>query len=451
MRYDLVLRSRRTVLPEGERSAAVAVLDGRIAAVAGHHEPLPAWESVDLGDDALLPGLVDTHVHVNEPGRTRWEGFRTATAAAAAGGVTTLIDMPLNAFPPTVDVAALAAKRAAAAGRCAVDVGFWGGAVPGNGADLAGLHAAGVFGFKCFLSDSGVPEFPPVDPVRLAGVLRTVARLDSVLLVHAEDPARLAPAPDSPRYRDFLACRPDRAEVDAVARLVDLATGIPARLHVLHVSSARAAAEIGRARDRGLSMSAETCPHYLVLDADQVPAGATQFKCCPPIRDRDNQDELWAALGAGLIDCVVSDHSPAPPALKLTGSFATAWGGIASLQLGLPLVWTEARRRGYQLGDVVRWMAGNPARLARLAAKGAIAVGFAADLVHFASDAWFTVDPHRLAHRHPVSPYAGRRLTGVVRDTWLSGVRITAPDRGRLLCAQLSPLQPLHQGTEVPT
>ncbi|MFY1631707.1 allantoinase AllB [Solwaraspora sp. WMMB335] len=433
MPVDLVLRSRRAVLPDGERPAAVVVADGRIIAVAGYHESVPATVDNDLGDVALLPGLVDTHVHVNEPGRTEWEGFATATVAAAAGGVTTIVDMPLNSLPPTVDTAALRVKRDAAAGRCYVDVGFWGGAIPGNQDLLAGLHAAGVFGFKAFLADSGVPEFPPLDADGLAAALAAVPAL---FVVHAEQPDQLCTAPSSTRYRDFLASRPPAAEIDAVAAAIAAARRAGARLHVLHLSAAGALPLLSAARAQGLPVSAETCPHYLTLDAGDVPDGATEFKCCPPIRDRDNQDALWAGLADGTISCIVSDHSPCPPALKTpeTGDFATAWGGIASVQLGLPAVWTEASRRGHSLVDVVRWMAQAPADLVGLSGKGRLVVGADADLTAFDTAATYTVDPDRLRTRHRITPYAGRRLTGIVRATWLRGAPVTlAAPRGRLL------------------
>ncbi|GAA1848358.1 allantoinase AllB [Asanoa iriomotensis] len=423
-----VIRSSRVVLPDGSVGpAGVEVHDGRIAAV------LPGRRSadVDLGDLVLMPGLVDTHVHVNEPGRTEWEGFATATRAALAGGVTTIVDMPLNSLPPTVSAAALAEKRAAAAGQCHVDVGFWGGAIPGNAGDLASLHAAGVFGFKAFLADSGVPEFPPVTPAELRAAMGAVSAL---FLVHAEDPDRLGSAPASLVYADFERSRPGAAECSAVEAALDAAEATGSRVHVLHVSDADAAAVIAAGRARGVRVTAETCPHYLVLDAADVPDGATEFKCCPPIRGAANQDRLWAALADGTLDVVVSDHSPSTPALK-RGDFASAWGGIASLQLGLPLIWTAAAARGHSIADVVRWMATGPADLVGLRHKGRIAVGADADLVAFDPDAAFTVTPDGLHHRHPVTPYAGRRLTGVVRRVWLGGVKVTPgdPPRGRLL------------------
>jgi allantoinase len=421
---DLVLRSRRAVLPDGERPAAVSVRAGRIVAVREYDAPIEAAEDVDLGELALLPGLVDTHVHVNEPGRTEWEGFATATRAAAAGGVTTIVDMPLNSLPPTVDVDALAVKQRAARGQIHVDVGFWGGAIPGNAAALPALHAAGVYGFKAFLADSGVPEFPPLSPAGLAAAL---AAVDAQFVVHAEDPDHLHAAAPSTAYADFLASRPADAEHAAVATAIAAARAAGARVHILHLSAAGALPLIAKARADGVRVTAETCPHYLTLDAARIPAGATEFKCCPPIRDAANADRLWAALADGLITCVVSDHSPCTPELKRrdTGDFAAAWGGIASVQLGLPVIWTAARARGHRLAEVLDWMARRPADLVGLTAKGRIAVGADADLVAFDPDAAFTVDPSRLHHRHPVTPYAGSALTGVVRTTWLRGRTVT--------------------------
>ncbi|GIF74323.1 allantoinase AllB [Asanoa siamensis] len=430
-----VIRSSRVVLPDGSvEPAGVEVSDGRIVAVV----PGAREADVDLGDLVLMPGLVDTHVHVNEPGRTEWEGFATATRAALAGGVTTIVDMPLNSLPPTTSAAALAEKRAAAAGQCHVDVGFWGGAIPGNTGDLADLHAAGVFGFKAFLADSGVPEFPPVTPAELRAAM---AAVDALFVVHAEDPAGLRTAPTSRRYADFEQSRPGAAECAAVAAALDAAEATGSRVHVLHVSDADAAAVVAAGRARGVRVSAETCPHYLTLDAADVPDGATEFKCCPPIRGAANQDRLWAALAAGDLDIVVSDHSPSTPALKgfEAGDFAAAWGGIASLQLGLPLVWTAAAARGHDIADVVRWMATAPADLVGLRHKGRIEPGADADLLAFDPSATFTVTPDGLHHRHPTTPYAGRRLSGVVRRVWLRGVKVTPgdPPRGQLLTAAL--------------
>jgi len=431
VKYDLVVRSRHTVLPEGTRAAAVAVTGAAIAAIAGYAEPLDAASDVDLADLALLPGLVDTHVHVNEPGRTDWEGFATATRAAAAGGVTTICDMPLNSLPPTVSVAALAGKRAAAAGQCWVDVAFWGGAVPDNDDALRPLHQAGVTGFKCFLIDSGVSEFPPLEAADLRSVLGALAAMDALLIVHAEDPAEVKAA-SGRDFGLFVASRPPVAERRAIEKVIGATAATGARAHIVHLSAAECVAMIAGAKAAGIRLTAETCPHYLYFAAEHVPDGATEFKCCPPIRDAVNREALWRGLEAGVIDCVVSDHSPCPPALKAfeSGDFGAAWGGIASLQLSLSVVWTVARQRGRTLDDVARWMSAAPARLAGLPAKGRLAVGCDADLVAFDPDETYAVEAVRLLHRHPVTPYAGRTLTGRVRQTWLRGTALLDPDRG---------------------
>ncbi|MFG1999100.1 allantoinase AllB [Spirillospora sp. NPDC048911] len=438
--YDLVIRSRRAVLPGGERPAAVAVKDGRIAAIEDEGAALSssAHAEIDLGDTALLPGLVDTHVHINEPGRTEWEGFATATRAAAAGGVTTLVDMPLNSLPPTTLPSALAIKRDVAEGQVFVDVGFWGGAIPGNVPALRTLHEDGVFGFKCFTADSGVPEFPPLSYEEMDEAFREIASFGGLVIVHAEDPAVLA-APADGGYPAFLASRPPSAERAAVEQVIRLAERTGVRAHILHLSAADCLEPLAKARTRGLPVTAETCPHYLTLSAADVPAPvpgeglpSTSYKCCPPIRDAGNREELWRGLADGVISCVVTDHSPCTPELK-RGDFASAWGGIASVQLGLPAVWSAARARGHGLGAVVRWMAEGPADLAGLPAKGRIAIGNDADLVAFAPDETFVVDPAGLHHRHPVTPYAGRALSGVVKATWLRGEAAGDTPRGELL------------------
>jgi allantoinase len=435
-----MLRSTRVVTPGGTRPASVAVAGGRIAAVLPYDTDVPAATRLaDFGDDAVLPGLVDTHVHVNDPGRTEWEGFLTATRAAAAGGITTLLDMPLNSLPPTTTTAHLRTKRAAARTHIHVDVGFWGGAVPDNVKDLRPLYDAGVFGFKCFLSPSGVDEFPALTQEQLARSLSEIAGLGGLLIVHAEDPHELAAAPRSagPAYAGFLASRPRAAENAAVESLVAQAKRLDARVHVLHLSSSEAVPLIAAAQRRGVRVTAESCPHFLTLTAEEIPDGATEFKCCPPIREAANRDALWQGLADGIIGCVVSDHSPCTTALK-TPDFASSWGGISSLQLGLPAVWTEASARGVPLEDVVRWMSAAPAALAGLTRKGAIEAGRDADFAVLAPEETFTVDPAELHHRNPVTAYTGRTLRGVVRSTWLRGTEIlrdgtlTAPT-GRLL------------------
>jgi allantoinase len=437
--FDTVVRARRLVTAAGEGSGCVGVADGRIATISPLEAGLNGRRVVELGGDVvLLPGLVDSHVHVNEPGRTEWEGFASATRAAAGGGVTTIIDMPLNSIPPTVDVAALEVKRKSAEGQCFVDVGFWGGAVPGNLGELRGLHDAGVFGFKCFLLHSGVDEFPPLHPADLDDYLRVLRGFDGLLIVHAEDSSTIdrAPSAHGARYLDFLASRPRTAENLAIGQVIQAARRTGGRVHILHLSGGDALPMIAGARRNGVRVTAETCPHYLVLSAEEIPDGATQFKCCPPVREASNRELLWRGLADGTIDCVVSDHSPCTTELKRLdiGDFGLAWGGISSLELGLPVVWTEARRRGIALTDVVRWMAEGPAQLVGLRRKGRIAPGHDADFCVFAPDDAFVVDPKRLHHKNPLTPYDGRPLRGVVRGTWLRGQELDSDQpQGRLL------------------
>lgn len=436
----MIFRGRRVVLPDGVRPASVRVEEGRIAAVLPYAEGGAA--GVDAGEALLMPGVVDTHVHVNEPGRAEWEGWETATRAAAAGGVTTLVEMPLNAVPATVSADALRAKAASTAGKLSVDAGLWGGVVPGNEGDLRPLWEAGALGFKCFLAPSGVDEFRHVGEAELRRAMPVLAALGAPLLAHAEDPAVLARAAagagELRSYADYLASRPPAAEVEAIRMLLRLCRETGARVHVVHLSAAEALPLLRAARAEGLPVTVETAPHYLRFAAEEVGDGATELKCAPPIRGRENRERLWAALAAGEIQVVATDHSPAPPALK-AGGWADAWGGIASLQLGLAATWTGARERGLGPERLARWMSAAPARLAGLARKGAIEAGRDADLVVFDPDATFRVDPSRLHHRHPLTPYAGARLAGVVRRTYLRGTlvyddgRFPAGPAGRLL------------------
>lgn len=431
---DLVVRARRAIVEGAEEAVCVGVTDGRIATLTPYDEPPSAARTVSLEDDeVLLPGLVDTHVHVNDPGRAEWEGFESATRAAAAGGVTTILDMPLNSVPPTVTLDALGTKQDAARGRVFVDVGFWGGAVPAHIGDLAGLYEAGVFGFKCFLVDSGVPEFPHLSHTQLRAAMTETGRLGALLLVHAEDGHYLETGPGGgTSYDGFLASRPPVSEDSAIHLVIDTARRTHGRAHVVHLSSAGALPDLHEARADGVDISVETCPHYLALAAEDVPDGATEHKCCPPIRERANQDLLWQGLTNGDIDFVVTDHSPSTADLKVA-DFASAWGGISSLQVGLPVVWTAARARGVPLTDVVRWMATAPADRVGLPRKGRIHVGADADLAVFAPEESFVVDVSRLHHKNQVSAYAGHTLHGVVRRTFLGGLEVGDEPQGRLL------------------
>jgi allantoinase len=439
MAVDLVVRSRRVVSGGRVAPGAVHVEGERIASIAAY-DALPAGaDVVDAGDAVVMPAVVDTHVHVNEPGRTDWEGFATATRAAAAGGAGTIVDMPLNSIPPTTTLRGLEEKRAAARGQCHVDVGFWGGVVPGNLDELRPMTRAGALGFKCFLIESGVDEFRHVGERELRPAMAELARLGAPLLVHAEVPgpieaaARTGSGQDPRRYATYLASRPRAAENEAIGLAARLCRETRARTHIVHHSSSDALATLRAAREEGLPLSAETCPHYLRFVAEEIPDGATEFKCAPPIRERENRDALWRALGEGVLSMVASDHSPCSPALKRleAGAFDAAWGGVAGLQLALPVLWTEASRRGFTLVDLARWTCEEPARLAGLSArKGSLRAGADADLCIFEPEEAFTVTAERILHRHKLTPYLGARLNGVVRATFVRGVRVWDRERG---------------------
>ncbi len=426
---DYVLRSQRVVLPHGTQPADVRVTNGRIASVASPQDLTDGLPILDVATSAVMPGVVDTHVHVNEPGRTDWEGYLTATQAAAAGGITTLIDMPLNSTPVTTTVAALRAKHQAAQGRCWVDVGFWGGVVPGNVSELEAMIAVGVRGFKAFLTHSGIDDFPNVTEADLRVAMPILAKHGVPLLVHAELEGA---APDlcgmSPRsYRTYLASRPASWEVEAVRLMIRLCRETGCRVHIVHLSAADALPDLVAAKREGLPITAETCPHYLVFAAEDIPDGATAFKCAPPIRESENRMRLWEGLRSGALDFVACDHSPCTPDLKLpdTGDFIKAWGGVSSLQFSLSILWTQARARGFSLNDLVRWLCRRPAEFAGLHdKKGAIAPGLDADFVIWNPDAVYIVGPDEIRHRHPVTPYLGRALMGVVERTILRGETI---------------------------
>ncbi len=468
---QLIIRGQRVVLPDAIAPASIYIHNGNITNISSYDDVTSNCEIVQADETSIvMPGLVDTHVHINEPGRTDWEGFATATRAAAAGGVTTLIDMPLNSIPPTTTAEGFKAKVEAARGQCYVDVGFWGGVVPGNTHELAALMEAGVVGFKCFLIHSGVDEFPNVTEQDLRKAMPELARLGAVLIVHAEVPGpinqagvfhpsgygtpaemlgrgpRAAPlgtpvpachslarealehgnfCPSA--YKTFLESRPRAAENEAVGLVIKLGREFGARIHIVHHSSADALPMLREARAAGVSITVETCPHYLVFAAEEIRDGATEFKCCPPIRERENREQLWQALAEGTIDMVVSDHSPCPPDMKLreSGDFLQAWGGISSLQLRLPATWTDAQLRGHSIEDLARWLCQAPAALVGLAKrKGAISVGGDADIVIWNPEKEFLVEPDMLHHRHKLTPYAGRTLAGIVEKTFLRGEKI---------------------------
>jgi allantoinase len=444
---NLVIRGKTVVLPESIAPASIHISDGVITAIKSYESVPTGCELIQADAESLvMPGLVDTHVHINEPGRTEWEGFATATRAAAAGGVTTLVDMPLNSIPPTTTVAGFEAKLEAARGQCYVDVGFWGGVVPGNTRELAPLSDAGVVGFKCFLIHSGVDEFPNVTEDDLRKTLPELTRLGALLIVHAEVPGPISrtgiPACHSSaeeaatamvngvrptEYATFLASRPRSAEDEAVALMIKLSGEFGTRVHIVHHSSADALPSLRAAKAAGLKITAETCPHYLTFAAEEIPDGATEFKCCPPIREHENREQLWRALDSRTIDMIVSDHSPCPPEMKLreSGDFLCAWGGISSLQLRLPAVWTEASRRGHSFEDLARWLCSTPAKLVGLEGrKGLIEAGYDADLVIWNPAKQFRVEGHALHHRHKLTPYQDRVLNGIVEKTFLRGEKI---------------------------
>lgn len=425
-----ILQSSRVVLPDGIYEAAIHVAEGTIQKVAAPVDPAGDEDVVDVGASVVMPGLVDTHVHVNEPGRTDWEGFETATRAAAAGGVTTIVDMPLNSIPSTTDVAALDDKREAAAGQCRVDVGFWGGVVPGNTDTLRDLHEAGVLGFKCFRVDSGVDEFEHVGREDLDEAMPILADLETVLLTHAELPGPIEEAgqvwddADPTEYATYLASRPPEAELAAIEEMMDLAETHDCRVHIVHLATAEGLALLDDEPFHEVPVTAETCPHYLTFAADDIPDGATAYKCAPPIRTGDDRDSLWRGLDVGLLDLVATDHSPSPPELKCleSGRFDEAWGGVASLQVSLSAVWTEAYYRGYDPDDLATWLCERPAWLAGIDdRKGSIEAGKDADFVVWSPGSSFEVDAETLEHRHPVCPYDGKLLRGAVEQTYVRG------------------------------
>lgn len=432
---DLALRCQRVVIDGKVRAATVVVSNGKVTDILGYDEPVDAHLIETINTGVLLPGLVDTHVHINEPGRTEWEGFNTATQAAAAGGITTVVDMPLNCTPVTTTADALQQKIDSLQGKLWVDCGFWGGVVPESLADLEGLLDAGVLGVKSFTIHSGIDDFPQVEETHLREAIRTLAKYQLPYLIHAElDSEHNEPPAIGNRYQSFLASRPSSWEDDAIEMLIALAQeaaneGVQAKLHVVHLSSADALGALRDAQQAGLKLSAETCPHYLTLYAETIPDGKTLFKCCPPIREDENRQRLWQGLADGTIEFIVSDHSPCTPQLKHidSGDIEHAWGGISSLQFGLSLIWTEAMTRGYPIEQIADWMATRPAVFAGLGArKGRIAVGFDADFCVFDDSGKYVITAEMIKYRHHVTPYEGRLVCGVVERTFVRGQEVYA-------------------------
>jgi allantoinase len=422
--------SRRVVTSEGIRPAGVLV-DGEVIRNIVTLDQIPSVAKiVNFGEAAVLPGLIDAHVHINDPGRAEWEGFETATRAAAAGGFTCVVDMPLNCIPATTRAGALEAKRATAKGRCWVDWAAWGGVVADNQQNISKLAGAGVRGFKCFLVHPGIDEFTMVTEPQLREALPYIAKTGLPLLVHAELPNCIDAATknlegaDWTEYSTYLQSRPERSELSAIKLLISLCREYVFRLHIVHLSASQALPPLRAARLEGLPVSVETCPHYLHFQAEAISRGATQFKCAPPLRGAENREKLWSALKDGTIDLVATDHSPCPPEMKrfAEGNFQTAWGGIPSLSVALPVMYTEARARGFSLMDIARWMSEAPAKLVGCQReKGKIAAGYDADLVVFDENSKFLVTPERLHHRHSFSPYLGETLQGEVKATYVRG------------------------------
>ncbi len=425
----IAIHSNRTVTPQGVKPCFVLVMDGIIMDV---RESLPegfAGEIVDVKNKVLMPGVIDPHVHINEPGRTIWEGFNTATKAAIAGGITTLVDMPLNASPVTTTVKAFEEKLAATKDQLHANCGFWGGIIPGNDDEIEGLIKAGVLGFKAFLTHSGIDEFPNATEEDLRKAMPIIAKHGLPLLVHCElsNPEHKSINNHGKSYQNYLASRPKHWEDEAIAMMIRLCEEFNCRTHIVHLSSANSINQIEEAKQKGLPLTVETGQHYLYFNAEQIPDGRTEYKCAPPIREAANNEQLWQALKDGIIDFVATDHSPATPDLKQmeTGDFMKAWGGISSIQFALPVLWTVAKKRNATLNDIAKWLCENPAKLiGKENAKGKIEKGFDADLIVWDDEKTFVVTANIIHHKHKITPYLNEELTGVLAQTWLAGEKV---------------------------
>ena len=428
----IAIHSNQTITPEGVKDAIIIIRNGIITEIANSIPDKLEIEYIDVGNKVVMAGVIDPHVHINEPGRTDWEGFNTATKSAIAGGITTLVDMPLNSSPVTTKVQAFEEKLAATDGQLHTNCGFWGGIIPGNENEVEPLINMGVLGFKAFLTHSGIDEFPNVTETDLRKVMPAIAASGLPLLVHCElESGKKYRVQSSRSYNDYLLSRPRKWEDDAIALVIKLCEEYNCRVHIVHLSSADSIVQIQKAKEKGLPLTVETGQHYLYFNSESIGDGETQFKCAPPIREKENNERLWEGLREGIIDFVATDHSPAPPIMKLPdfGDFMQSWGGIASLQFALPALWTAARQRGFDLIDIAKWLCQNSSRLTGYQNnKGLIKKGYDADLVIWDEKATFMIDKDMILHKHKISPYIGERLYGVVEQTFISGEKVF--DRG---------------------
>jgi allantoinase len=432
---DTAIKSNNIITPTGIKSGIVLIREGKIADILTDL-PEGNFAVVDLGNKVLMPGIIDPHVHINEPGRTDWEGFDTATRAAVAGGITMLVDMPLNSSPVTTTVPAFDQKLQAARNKIHSNCGFWGGIIPGNEKEIEPLVKKGVLGFKAFLTHSGIDEFPNVTEEDLRKAMPLIAKHDLPLLVHCELQSPVHQSSNDPRsYHDYLASRPRKWEDDAIALMIRLCEEYNCHVHIVHLSSADSIEQIAKAKQKGLQLTVETGQHYLYFNAETIKDGQTAFKCAPPVREKENNEKLWQALKEGIIDFVATDHSPAPPAMKQldSGDFMKAWGGISSIQFALPVLWTAAKKHGCDINDMMKWLCENPGKLAGVqpGRKGKIQKGFDADLVVWDPEGIFAVTGDIIQHKHKITPYLNEKLYGVVEQTWLNGEKVY--DEGKFL------------------